>query len=67
MATEQDIFNRLGKTICRRCINREYGVELKPEDCVYDIPFPARCRNCGEMRNIVTGLRLRGKMKLLFK
>ena len=67
MATEQDVFNKLGKTVCRRCINREFGVDLNPEDCTYENPFPELCSNCGEIRNIVTGLRLRGKIKLLFK
>lgn len=67
MAANRFIEEQYGRDICRRCINRLFHVHLKPTDCLYGLPFPQRCRACGEMRNIVTGLRLSGKMKLFGK
>ncbi|MBR6400701.1 MAG: hypothetical protein IKS17_05705 [Firmicutes bacterium] len=53
--------------ICRNCINRLYGARLERTDCIYDEPYPRKCARCGEMRNIVTGLTLGGKIKLIGK
>ena len=53
--------------ICRRCINNEYNADLHPSDCLYGYPFPIRCSCCGEQRNIVTGLRISGQLKILFR
>ena len=67
MMTEKVIFQSAGGDICRRCINRKHHANLKRSDCLYGIGYPCVCTSCGEVRNIVTGLRLRGKIKLLFR
>ena len=67
MMTGKDIFQSAGGDLCRRCINRKYHTNLKRTDCLYGIGYPCVCGSCGEVRNIVTGLRLRGKIKLLFR
>ena len=67
MTTLDSIMRKAGGPVCRRCICRQYDVDLKREDCVYAYPFPQTCAVCGEYRNIVTGLRLSGRLKLLLK
>jgi hypothetical protein len=67
MATERSVYKKLGNNVCRRCICKEFGVDLRPEDCIYKNPFPDVCHQCGELRNLVTGFRLSGKRKLLFR
>ena len=67
MAVNRFIQKQYGRDICRRCINQLFGVHLKHKDCRYGVPYPQRCRACGEMRNIVTGLRMTGKLKLFGK
>ena len=62
-----DKINRSYTHICRRCINNEYNVELQSSDCNYGYPFPIRCSCCGETRNIVTGLKFSGKLKMIFR
>ena len=57
---------RFGGPICRRCINAQYGVSLKPFDCKYPYPYKDTCPRCGEMQNIVDGFRISGKIKMLF-
>ena len=59
------IQKEIGPHVCRRCINNVYGTELEPDDCVYESPYPRRCSCCGEMRRIVVGLHLSGKLMLL--
>lgn len=48
---------------CRRCINKNFGISLKPEDCVY-LPYMAVCHSCGELRNIVMQVRPQMRWKL---
>ena len=67
MMTEKAVFQNAGGDICRRCINRKYHTNLKRSDCLYGIPFPRVCTSCGAVQNIVTGLRMSGKIKLLFR
>lgn len=67
MAGLNSIHKKYGANICRKCINREYDVHLKSSDCLYHNPFPSICSCCGEPKNIVTGLRLTGRLKLLGK
>ena len=50
---------------CRRCINRRYGLTLRSADCYY-WPYPARCRECGEVCNIVSDFTFLTKWKLRF-
>ena len=66
MANMNSIQEALGGSVCRRCINRKYRVKLEPSDCIYGM-YPSPCAVCGDVHNIVIGLRTGGKMKLLFK
>ena len=63
----QYIRKNYGREICRRCINQIYRAHLKPRDCRYGIPYPQECPCCGRVHNIVTSLRLTGRLKLLGK
>lgn len=66
MANMKAIHERLGNTVCRRCIRKAYQVDLEPSDCYYAM-YPSACSACGEVHNIVVDLRRSGKLKLLFK
>lgn len=59
-----DLFSNAHR--CRRYINRKYRLRLEPRDCYY-WQYPAHCDDCGEVRNIVTGIRPLSKWKLWFK
>lgn len=53
--------------MCRSCINKVFGIQknkLIRDDCEYN-PYMGRCINCNDMRNIVSGLKLSGKVKLI--
>jgi len=67
MFAQQAIREKYGRNICRNCINRLCRAKLNSEDCTYDAPYPQLCPCCGEMRHIVSGLRLSGRLKLLGK
>jgi len=67
MMTENAVFQNAGGNICRRCINRKYHTNLKRSDCLYGIGYPCVCASCGTVQNIVTGLRLLGRIKLLVR
>ena len=67
MASIQPVQARFGGNVCRACLNEAYRVHLEQTDCRYGYPYPARCPRCGEVRNIVTGLRPRAHWKLLFR
>lgn len=41
--------------LCRKCINEEYGLQLSRKDCLYWI-YPATCRCCGQIKNIVADI-----------
>ena len=60
------IHERLGNTLCRRCIARKYHVDLQPMDCKYEI-YPSVCDCCDTVHNIVIGLNGSGRRKLLFR
>lgn len=66
MVTISKIISKFGGNICRRCINETFNSTLLSEDCLYEM-YPSKCSCCGEMRNIVSGFRSSGKIKLLFK
>ena len=53
--------------MCRNCINKLYGAGLERKDCIYDEPYPRQCTSCKEMKYSVTGLKLSGRLKLMFK
>ena len=65
MLTGKRIRKDFGDNICRKCINRHYGVQLKQEDCVYGYYY--RCRSCRETQNIVVDLTPSGKLKTILK
>ena len=67
MTTAKKLFHDAGGSICRRCINRKYNLNLKRTDCLYGLAYPGVCTSCGAVQNIVTSLRLRGKIKLLLR
>lgn len=50
---------------CRRCINERYDLNLQPYDCRYMI-YASPCTGCGELSNIVEGVRFTGFFKLLW-
>ena len=52
--------------LCRSCLNRKYRIALEREDCVYEI-YPHRCMRCGKVRSIVVDLRLKAKIRLMFR
>ena len=64
MASMRSIYSRFGAAICRRCINEQYGVDLKPKDCRYVGAYPDVCACCGKVRNLVGDVNLGGSLKL---
>lgn len=52
----------LGKC-CRECMNQQCSIQLQREDCSY-LPYAYECKNCGEIKHIVTGLAPAKRMKL---
>ena len=50
---------------CRRCVNQKHHLDLRSTDCYY-WPYPAQCRECGEVCNIVIGITFLAKVKLRF-
>ena len=52
-------------TSCRRCMNSQLHLKIKPKDCEY-LYYPYPCRCCGKRSNIVVSLRLFSRWKLLF-
>lgn len=67
MSVIRSIRETYGRDICRRCLNRLCRTRLEPSDCRYAEPYPQLCPCCGEMRSIVTGFSLSGRLKLLGK
>ena len=67
MATMQMVRKRFGGNICRRCLNRKYGLRLRPEDCRYDSYCPSVCPCCGTVQNIVTRLRFFKNLRFLLQ
>ena len=52
--------------VCRLCLNQAFGFHprLHKADCVY-LYYMQICPSCGEMKRIVVGLSLLGKLKML--
>ena len=67
MISLKKIRKRFGSYICRQCINKAYGIHILHQDCDYELIYPKQCPSCGELKNIVTGLTLKGYLKSLFK
>lgn len=53
--------------ICREYVNEQYRASLTPRDCIYGYPYAYKCPRRGKTKNIVTGFRLSGSLKLLMK
>lgn len=66
---ERDMRNEFGH-FCRNCFNEKYNLNLDSKDCLY-FNYPAECKKCGKVRNIVIGvkplLRPRVYLKIMFK
>ncbi len=67
MVTNKTILKQFGGYVCRRCLNDFYNVHLLHSDCEYKSMYPGKCPRCQEMKNIVTGLKFSGFIKLLTK
>ncbi|MBQ8145176.1 MAG: hypothetical protein IJ039_00175 [Clostridia bacterium] len=48
---------------CRSCINKKTGVHFKHKNCEY-WDYPEACESCGEVKNIVTGIRFFSRIML---
>ncbi len=60
------IYRELGDFPCRRCINKKFDVRLEPKDCIY-LENEDYCSYCKNIRHIVVGLKMSGKIKMMFK
>ena len=49
--------------LCRECINQRYGSRLKRNDCRYGI-YLSYCECCGQLKNIVTDIKLFSRWKI---
>lgn len=54
-----------GDYLCRRCLNRQYRVHMKPQDCRYK--FIRICPICHSSDHLVVGFTLSGFLKMLPK
>lgn len=61
----QELKSKTLKHYCRRCINKMYGLKLKPQDCIY-LEYKYECNGCQTMQNIVYDIRKSSRIKLLF-
>ena len=57
------ILMEFGEPICLRCLNRRYEVHLAHRDCREE--GPRECPCCRKAGNVVTGLKLSGRVKLM--
>jgi len=65
MTKYQKIKKEALNVMCRRCINAEFDLNLRMEDCHYR-PYPELCVHCGQARNIVAELRRGCRLRLYF-
>lgn len=65
MLTTRPIRKRYGYYLCRRCMNREYKVHMKPADCRYR--YAKLCPLCRSTDHVVVGFTLTGHYKMLLK
>ena len=61
----EPVKRKYGDYICRRCLNKEYNVNIQPKDC--DRYYYGHCRCCKEDRRLVVSLTPIGKIKMLLK
>jgi hypothetical protein len=50
---------------CRRCINKEFHLNLVPEDCIY-MEYRYECKSCKQIQNIVYDIRKGKRYKVFF-
>ena len=67
MLSMKTVIRDFGGSVCRRCINKQYHLDLQPRDCRYQDPYPRLCPNCKEMHHIVGGFSFTGKLKTLIQ
>ena len=60
----QQIIVKYGGYLCRRCLDRYYGVHLSHRDV---IETEGRCACCKKPGRLVSGLKLGGRIKMLGK
>lgn len=60
----QKTFLKFGGSLCRRCFDRYYKVHLSHRDVR---ETEGVCSACGKEGRIVTGLKLGGRIKMLWK
>ena len=52
-------------SMCRQCINEQYGLQLKTRDCYY-LPYQELCSCCGNIKNIVADISRHSRWRLFF-
>lgn len=65
MLSTRPIRRQFGDYLCRRCLNRQYGVHLTPQDCRYRTM--RRCALCNASDHLVVGFHGLGRLKMLLK
>ena len=65
MITYSRFKRTIGPGMCRKCINRLFGLNLQPKDCVY-LYYPHPCGSCGGVENLVVRIHRISRFKLLF-
>ena len=66
MLTLKPVIKDYGGYLCRKCMDRRYGVHLACRDCI-QTPDPRECPCCRNYTNLVMGLKLTGKIKMVGK
>ena len=65
--TNTECFHRLRRnedtTLCRKCLNKRFDLNLKREDCRYNF-YTGQCSECQKVKNIVTGVAILKRWKL---
>ena len=66
MLTTRSVKKRFGSRLCRDCMNREYGVDLRRRDVFY-VYSDKECPYCYANKHLVRGFKPSGLVKMLFK
>lgn len=74
MAKYAQIKTRIHGGICRRCINKEFGLSLTPQDCIYytqnrngeTIYLQRICPRCGQISHMLYSVRWSRRLKIWF-
>ena len=49
--------------LCRDCLNQVFGLNVTPQDCLYDRKMDY-CTKCNDFRHIVVALRFRSRLRI---